>query len=94
MKTLFGIYTAYGYTIMETYSTRKGKMIAEVYHAGNSRFDSAQTFPLGGSSTLSLQTIADFCEQTGKEMAEETSAKWAGCTHDQDTESEEAECFL
>ena len=79
---LFGKYTKYGYKI---WSDEKQDTI---YQAGNSRYDSSQYVKPDRPDAVSLESLAEYCEDTGKEMAEEQGAKWLGCEYDQDGEAE------
>jgi len=48
-----------------------------IYRAGNHALDSQQD-GTGTNQQLDLDTIKNFCEQTGKEMAQERNAEFVG----------------
>lgn len=50
-----------------------------VYQAGNSPWDS-QAY-LSKEEGVGLETMKEYCEQTGKELAEEAGVEWEGCTY-------------
>jgi len=67
--TLSGIVTPFGYRIVNSDDDT-------VYSAGNSPYDSAASVPL--SEALPLETLQRYCDQTGREIAEETGATYTG----------------
>lgn len=78
-EKLVGEYTNFGYKIL----TSNGD---EIYSAGNSPHDSQVT--VSKKKGLSLKTIKDYCNQTGKELAAERGTTYGGCSFDQDGDEE------
>ena len=72
MKTLTGYYNKNGYRIED----ESGNAL---YHAGNNPLESSSVIENG----LPIETLKDFCEQTGKEMADELSADFVGAFEDE-----------
>jgi hypothetical protein len=89
MVVYFGTFTAYGYEICRRFKTKQGGVMTEaVYFAGNCQTDSTQFFPKNAPGTLDIATIEQYCEDTGKRMAEESGGVWRGCSHDPDAEAD------
>ena len=65
---LMGFYNEYGYNITDIDTG------LDLYHAGNSPFESTDVIPSG----LSLKKIKKMCNNTGKEMARENNCEWIG----------------
>ena len=82
-KHFFGEFNRNGYTI---YSDDKYE--DAVYQAGNCEGDSAQYLPVGADGTIDLATIEEYCNSTGKAMAEESDGIWDGCGQIDDEETE------
>ncbi len=70
---LIGYYNEYGYFIMDLNTNE------ELYNAGNSPFDSTSILPM--DKGVGLDAVKEFCESTGKEMADELSGKFLGCEY-------------
>jgi len=79
---LFGKYTKYGYEV------RCDEGQDPIYQAGNSKYDSTQYVSPDGPDAVSIESLAEYCEDTGKNMADELEAEWLGCEYDQDVEAE------
>ena len=71
-KDLIGYYDKHGYTI-ETVSPISGILYRADKLALNSQQDGTST-----EHQLPLDTIRDYCEQTGRNMAEEQGVKFQG----------------
>lgn len=76
-----GFYNENGYIICVE---QNGNM-RQVYRAGNNPLDSApsQSLPVDNRNALSLKTIQQYCEQTGRDMAEEDGGEWGGVEYDE-----------
>lgn len=89
MNQYCGTFTKYGYTILYREGRTRNHNSCEVYSAGNCLWDSQQTLnPAGGHGVADLATIEKWCNQTGKEMADENHGIWYGCDYDEDEEQE------
>jgi len=77
LDTLIGFYSPYGYRIVRTKHSPGHVAHEEIYQAGNSPHDSIMVVPVERGE--SIETLQAFCEQTGKEMAEELGLEWSGC---------------
>ena len=71
MRWLCGEYSWRGYTIYDPDGGR------DVYSAGNSPLDSQQY--VDRRHGVPLDTLRQYCDQTGREIAEEQGAVWCGC---------------
>ena len=77
--TYFGYYNETGYWISQPHNGHP----LEIYRAGNSPYDSAQTLPVGHNEALPLGTIKQYCNQTGQDMADENDVKWGGAEYEE-----------
>ena len=84
---LFGEYNRNGYQIFDAENPSSDP----VYQAGNCQYDSAQYLPIGSDGTISLESIMEYCNSTGKDLAEEHNCKWLGCAPIDDFEPAESE---
>ena len=71
MKTVVGEFNSSGYIIC----VEDNHEIIDEYVAGNCRYDSGQTLPVGAAGTIDIVTIEEYANQTAKDMAEERGAK-------------------
>ena len=78
---LTGFYHEYGYNIFEMVDGELGE--EPLYEAGNCPGDS--TAVISVERGLDLETIRRYCEQTGREMAEERGVRWVGCDREDDS---------
>ena len=78
-KSIIGFYHAHGYNI---HVQEDGELTECLCEAGNSPHDSTTVIPTERGE--SLETLAKWCEQTGKELAEEHNLPWAGCKEETD----------
>ncbi len=85
---LFGYYNERGYVI-ETVSPVSGVL----YRAGNHALDSQQD-GTGTQHQLPIETIKEYCQQTGEEMAEEQGVRFAGLEHCEGDINELCDCFV
>ncbi len=78
--TYFGYYNELGYWISQPHNGHP----LEIYRAGNNPLDSGpgQTLPVGDRQALALETIRQYCEQTGTDMANENDAVWGGAEYE------------
>jgi hypothetical protein len=84
MRKFYGEFNRNGYTIYE-----QGVHDSDPeYQAGNCRFDSAQTLPVGAEGTLDACELEELCESTGIEIANENSGEWLGCSRIDDYDIE------
>ena len=77
--SLIGFFSETGYNIWKQVD---GKLTGgePLYEAGNSRYDSSNIVdPARGEDLITLNR---YCEQTGREMAEEMGLTWGGCTQE------------
>lgn len=79
-KYIIGYYSPYGY---EVTLLNNGQIENVLYHAGNHKFDSVQTLPVGHLHSLSLDEIKNYCLQTTKETAKELNVKFSGVELDE-----------
>lgn len=70
---LYGIVNAFGYQILD----RKTNDI--LYEAGNNPIDSSPTQSLSADQGVGVETLTEWANLTGNEMAEELGAKWFSC---------------
>ncbi len=77
----FGYYNELGYWISQPYNGHP----LEIYRAGNNPLDSGpgQTLPVDNKHRLSLETIRQYCEQTGADMAMENGVRWGGAEYEE-----------
>lgn len=82
---LRGYYSETGYNIWRQID---GKLTGgePLYEAGNSCYDSQNHVPVERGETI--DTLHRYCEQTGKEMAEELGIPWGGCTQEESSYEE------
>ena len=80
MKKIIGYYNADGYHIDELDG-------ATIYTAGNNPKESSSI--IDRAFGLPLETIREFCEKTGRQIAEEMGAKFVGIEEDEKGEGEE-----
>ena len=73
-----GYYNELGYRICKMVD---GRVVAEVYSAGNSPADSQQTVP--ARHGVGLRKIKEWAEQTGKEIAEEAESAFFGIEYEE-----------
>lgn len=71
MRRLFGEYDENGYRIFD------GQTGQELYAAGNHPGDS-QTHA-AAPLAVALEVLALWCDQTGRQIAQEHGALWVGC---------------
>lgn len=71
-----GFYNKSGYRILD----ENGE---ETYSAGNSPYES-QTVLQPENGPLPLKTIKQYCNITGRDIAEENHGKWIGCKRYED----------
>jgi hypothetical protein len=64
-----GFYHAHGYNV---WLMEGGDVVRELYSAGNSPYDSTTMVPIERGE--SIGTLAEWCEQTGSELAEDIGA--------------------
>ncbi len=74
---LFGTYSALGYSIFGWKGDEFGDAI-ELYSAGNCKDESSGTVDPASADALPIDTIKQFAEQTGKEMAKDYGVEWNG----------------
>jgi hypothetical protein len=74
-----GYYNELGYRICKMVD---GRVVAEVYSAGNSPADSQQTVP--ARHGVGLKKIKEWAEQTGREIADEAESAFFGIEHEED----------
>jgi hypothetical protein len=72
-----GFYHKHGYNIWDC---DEGQLVEQLYEAGNDPLESTNIVPVERGE--SLETLHKFCEQTGKEMAEEAGVVWLGCSEE------------
>ena len=77
-RQLVGFYHTSGYNLW----VQKTELDEQVYEAGNNPADSTSTLPVEQGEDL--ETLKGFCEQTGKELAEEMGLSWGGCVEEVD----------
>ena len=84
-ESLLGFFSETGYNIWRQID---GKLTGgePLYTAGNSRYDSSNI--VDPSRGEDLETLKRYCEQTGKEMAEELGIPWGGCTQEESSYEE------
>ena len=73
-----GYYNELGYRICKMVD---GRVVAEVYSAGNSPADSQQTVPVRHG--VGLRKIKEWAEQTGREIAEEAESAFFGIEYEE-----------
>jgi hypothetical protein len=73
-----GYYNELGYRICKMVD---GRVVAEVYSAGNSPADSQQTVP--ARHGVGLKKIKEWTEQTGREIAEEAESAFFGIEYEE-----------
>lgn len=76
-----GFYSRKGYNC---WRQEDGQLTECLYEAGNSPYDSTTIVPMDRG--LTIQTMRDYCETTGKEIAEEQGLEWIGCSEEDDGE--------
>ena len=76
-----GYYNELGYWISQSHNSQ----LLEIYRAGNNPQDSGpgQSLSVGDDQALPLEIIRQYCEQTGKYMAEENGAEWCGVEYEE-----------
>ena len=72
-----GFYDETGYRIWDC---EEGQLVEQLYEAGNDPLESTNIVPV--ECGVSLEILRGFCEQTGKEMAEEAGVAWLGCSEE------------
>jgi len=72
----YGEFNSNGYEIF----VQDGSNSESIYQAGNCKYDSAQSLPVGSDGSLDIATIESYCEQTGKEIANDNNGLWIGCS--------------
>lgn len=78
---LVGFFSEDGYNVWRQID---GKLPGDdaLYTAGNSPYDSTITMNPDDPDCESLETLKGYCEQTGKDMAEELGIPWGGCSQE------------
>lgn len=76
---LIGFYHPHGYNI---WLAKYGKLIEQVYEAGNSPSCSVTLVPV--ERGVPVKTLKRYCEQTGREIAAEMGLAWTGCDEEDD----------
>jgi hypothetical protein len=74
MEHFFGEFNRSGYSIYQ----KDAPQLDAIYQAGNCKYDSSQCLPIGSSGSLDIATIEEFCNSTGKALADERSGVWDG----------------
>jgi len=78
---IVGFYSRKGYNI---HLQEEGQLTECLYEAGNSPFESTTIVPMDRG--LTLATMRKYCEQTGREIAEEQGLEWLGCSEEDEGE--------
>lgn len=79
-KGVIGYYHEHGYNIWET--DEQGNLKEEIYTAGNNPAESTSMVNI--EDGVSLETLRDYCEKTGKEFAQERNLPWNGAHREED----------
>jgi hypothetical protein len=76
VEKVYGVYNEYKYEIWQGQSL--------VYEAGNCKHDSSASYqlPIDDPHRVPLETMKQYCEQTGKEIATERKAKFFGVQYE------------
>jgi hypothetical protein len=77
---IIGYYNHYGYRIEDN---ENGKVL---YEAGNNPLES--TGVVERKDGISIEMIKMYCEQSGRDIAEEKGVEWLGAHQDEDEEEE------
>ena len=75
-----GYYDEFGYAIVAL--GKDSQIIDSVYEAGNSQYDSSDILELDDPGVVSIETIAEFCDQTGRELSQRDGVEWVGAHED------------
>lgn len=73
-RKYFGSFNRNGYEI-----NYPGNTSDPIYQASNCKYDSGQYLPPDADGSLDIATIEEFCDSTGKQIAEDNGGEWIGC---------------